>query len=354
MTNTELSNEFDVLYDSITSKQAPGLDEYEKSVFLTKAQYDILKAYFNPKGNKFQEGFDMSAKRQIDFSSLMRTITLKELNLTEEEKFDSRSKCYSTPSDLFISINEKCVDTNTNYVITPISYSEYDSLMLKPYQYPIKRQVWRLLTGKMKGSMSTPVTYIGDDSVEHNIQICNSSNKTVYLEIDTTKQAVPKEPIIEEVDNTVNIYMFIGAVGMETYFHNYIKNSDILSTYIGTPSTGLKWPSVNPAQDSKFLIKAAPATSIFEIIGRFTGDIKYTVRYLIKPKPIILVGLPDDLSIDGYKSEMECELDSELHPEILQRAVELAKAAYIGDLNTQIAVGQASQTNIGIVPQQKE
>jgi hypothetical protein len=37
MTTTEFSNEFDILYNSITSNMAPGLDEYEKSVFLTRA-----------------------------------------------------------------------------------------------------------------------------------------------------------------------------------------------------------------------------------------------------------------------------------------------------------------------------
>lgn len=37
MTLQEFSDEFDVLYNNIMSNQAPGLDEYEKSVFLTKA-----------------------------------------------------------------------------------------------------------------------------------------------------------------------------------------------------------------------------------------------------------------------------------------------------------------------------
>ena len=36
MTTQEFSNEFDVLYNN-AGNQAPGLDEYEKSVFLTKA-----------------------------------------------------------------------------------------------------------------------------------------------------------------------------------------------------------------------------------------------------------------------------------------------------------------------------
>ena len=42
MTNNEFSNEFDVLYQNIASNQAPGLDAYEKSVFLTMAQEQIV------------------------------------------------------------------------------------------------------------------------------------------------------------------------------------------------------------------------------------------------------------------------------------------------------------------------
>ena len=45
MTNSEFSNEFDVLYQNIASNQAPGLDAYEKSVFLTMAQEQIVLAF---------------------------------------------------------------------------------------------------------------------------------------------------------------------------------------------------------------------------------------------------------------------------------------------------------------------
>lgn len=53
MTITEFSDQFDVLYNNITSNQAPGLNEYEKSLFLTKAEKEIVKNYFtaNSKGN---------------------------------------------------------------------------------------------------------------------------------------------------------------------------------------------------------------------------------------------------------------------------------------------------------------
>lgn len=65
MTILEFSDQFDVLYNNITSNQAPGLNEYEKSLFLTKAQDEIIKNYFtaNSKGNNIQQGFDDSAKR---------------------------------------------------------------------------------------------------------------------------------------------------------------------------------------------------------------------------------------------------------------------------------------------------
>ena len=140
MLNSEFSNEFDVLYNSITSNQAPGLDEYEKSVFLTNAQDDVLRAYFNPRENKPQQGFDDSKKRQIDFSALMKSLTLTPS--MSGTKFDDRSIVYKMPGDLLLFVNEACKDKNYRYVVLPISYEEYDRLMLKPYQYPIKRGVW--------------------------------------------------------------------------------------------------------------------------------------------------------------------------------------------------------------------
>ena len=81
MTCEEFSNEFDILYNNVMSNQAPGLDEYEKSVFLTRAQDDIVKRYFTPKGNKDFEGFDSSLKRNMDFSSLYRNYIIYAKNI---------------------------------------------------------------------------------------------------------------------------------------------------------------------------------------------------------------------------------------------------------------------------------
>lgn len=244
MTTQEFSNEFDVLYNNIMSNQAPGLDEYEKSVFLTKAQSEILKNYFNPKGNKYGEGFDNSPKRQIDFSRLVKAVKPVELTAPGTYvKFDARSKLYTMPIDILLVLNETAMntlDTITRLIsIVPIDFNEYSRLMSKPYKQPLKSQGWRLLHA--------------------------------------------------------------GAVS---------------------------------GQVAEIIVKS----------GSTLTD--YTLRYVRRPNPIILTNLSDtysNVSIDGITAVTECELDPILHPEILQRSVELAKAAYTGDIKSSVELGNRSE-----------
>lgn len=63
MSPQEFSSEFDILYNNVMSNLASSIDEYEKSVLLTKAQEELIKNYFNPLGNKYGQGMDNSPKR---------------------------------------------------------------------------------------------------------------------------------------------------------------------------------------------------------------------------------------------------------------------------------------------------
>lgn len=153
MTNSELSNEFDVLYNNITSNQAPGLNEYEKSVFLTKAQSQLVNEYFNNRTDGFGGGFDGSQKRQYDFSSLTRVANLFEINTFKErisdlEKLDRRSKVYLFPYNYYLAVNEILFDDTKQYSVIPITHTEYQRLMLKPYSLPVKKVAWRMFTDK--------------------------------------------------------------------------------------------------------------------------------------------------------------------------------------------------------------
>lgn len=244
MTTQEFSNEFDVLYNNIMSNQAPGLDEYEKSVFLTKAQLEILKNYFNPKGNKYGQGFDENAKRQIDFSTLITVAKPSQYTPTGNYvKFDDRSQLYRMPQDILLMLNETGINTVDGVKrlisIIPMNYEEYARLMSKPWKQPLKNQGWRLFQS------TSGVDFISE--------------------------------VIIKYDSTLT---------------------------------------------------------------------DYKIRYVKRPKPIILANLADEysnVSIEGINTITECELDPILHPEILQRAVELAKSAYTGDLKSSVELGQRSE-----------
>lgn len=377
MTTQEFSNEFDVLYNNIMSNQAPGLDEYEKSIFLTKAQEELVRDYFNSRNVKNAQGFDDNQKRQYDFSTLLSSITLPDFidtyraliehgSIIYNTIFDSRAKIYIAPSDLFLVINESIEDSaKRRYSVLPISYDEYNRLMLKPYGFPLKRQAWRIISDRTSslvgwgGKQVDSATFLFKSKYFKTIEI--------YISLDNDNNDNVTKPTVIEGDAIVKIYMLIPINNLVRYWSAYLKNNESLKTagldkylYPVASDTG-NFPSSGLTEPTSFTISIAPAimesgavvsAPIFEIIGRFTGDIEYKMRYIKTPKPIILANLSDiqeGLSINGYNTVTECELPLNTHQEILQRAVELAKASYQGDLSSVIQTGNASGTDIGYV-----
>ena len=150
MNNLEFKNEFDILYNNIGSNQAPGIDNYELSVFLTRAQEQLVKNYFNLKGNKYQEGFAGSPKRDVDLSELVLTKDItSDIVTTGVTKLDERSDFFKIPGDLFFILNEKIdiLDGDKVRGVTAISLdeTEFNRLASMPYNEPLKRQCWKLL-----------------------------------------------------------------------------------------------------------------------------------------------------------------------------------------------------------------
>lgn len=380
MTTQEFSNEFEVLYNNIMSNQAPGLDEYEKSIFLTKAQEELVRDYFNSRNVKNAQGFDDNQKRQYDFSTLLSSIRLPDYTDTlrvllvsglpaYNTTFDNRARIYLAPSDLFLAINESIEDSvKRRYSVLPISYDEYNRLMLKPYGFPLKRQAWRIISDR-----ATSLVGWGGKLINSAKFLFKSKYfKTINISISTLESNNVVKPTVIEYDNSVEITMFIPINNLIRYWQTYL-GSDASLKLAGLdkylyPLDGSKtgiFPSTGLTETSSFTISIAPATMesgavvdapVFEIIGRFTGDIKYNMRYIKTPKPIILVNLSDiqeGLSINGYNTVTECELPPNTHQEILQRAVELAKASYQGDLSSVIQAGNTSGTDIGYVNNQR-
>lgn len=161
MTTSELSLEFDILYNNISSGQAPGLTEEEKSSFLTKAYFELVKNYFNPKGNKYLEGIDGSSKRQTDLEHLIvfeaATLLSETTYLGTTVKQFRFTKDYLTLLEEFVKVSFTKKDKNNQeqtlykyLTVVPLSSSEYLRLRKKPFNYPAKNQVWKINTGEKK------------------------------------------------------------------------------------------------------------------------------------------------------------------------------------------------------------
>lgn len=65
-----------------------------------------------------------------------------------------------------------------------------------------------------------------------------------------------------------------------------------------------------------------------ELISKYSIS-NYTIRYLTRPTPIILTTLSGGLTINGQTAITECQLDEAIHRTILEKAVQLAKLAWM-------------------------
>ena len=224
MTVQEFSNEFDTLLNSYSNSPTYGkenkldivLDEYEKSIFLTKAQDEIVIELYSGK-NTVGDTFEGTEEIRRYLADLIKTIKLTN-KLTEYIGVTNNSILFKLPEDVWFITYESVILEDENLgcyngrevIVVPIAIDEFYRISNNPFKGPSKSRVIRL-------------------DIENNV--------------------------VELV--------------------------------------------------SDYNIK------------------EYTVRYLSKPKPIILTDL-NDLSVNGIHTVSECELNSAIHRAILERAIKLA------------------------------
>lgn len=201
------------------------LDEYEKSVFLTKSQDELFLNLYSGK-NAYGDYFEGTEELRRYLDNLVVTVSSKDSESTlesidKENTLSANSKTYKLPDDLaFITLEQviysddedSCKD-GFKAKVYPVTQDEYDRVKDNPFRGPTKYKVLRLDYG---------------------------------------------ERIVELI----------------------------------------------PAD------------------GYTIGE--YLIKYLKKPRPIVLTNLPDKLKIHGVNTITSCEMDSVLHNLILDRAVALA------------------------------
>lgn len=154
MTNIELSNEFDIHYNAIAGQSAPGIDVYEKSVFLTKAQLEIVKDYYDALSNRKQKGFEATEKRRVDLKELVKNYK-NSVVFASNRGIDGDSKFFKIPADAYLIIQETaklsssddCINGKISDIV-PITHDEYNIQRKNPFKKPDQNTLWRLNISK--------------------------------------------------------------------------------------------------------------------------------------------------------------------------------------------------------------
>lgn len=149
MTTQEFSLEFDLMYNNIMSNQAPGLSEYEKSLFLTQAQEAlVLDIYSGKLGSSFE-----STEEVTDYLSPLvkqATYTTK----VEGKGLDSRSVFFNIDTDIWFKTGEKAIikddslkcgnSTEREVDVVPVTQDTLYRTKNSPFRGPNERRILRL------------------------------------------------------------------------------------------------------------------------------------------------------------------------------------------------------------------
>lgn len=160
MTRKDFSDSFDTLLNSYsaradfgeeTSRQVIALDEYEKSVFLTKAQKELVLSLYNGK-NPYGESFEGTEEMRRYLASLVAEKYLKPITNSGGTPLgvSGSSTFFTLPDDLwFITMesvvleNGKCKGENAMKVF-PTRQDEYQSIKDNPFRGANDRRALRL------------------------------------------------------------------------------------------------------------------------------------------------------------------------------------------------------------------
>ena len=189
MTLEELSNEFDVIVNSYDNSQSLVFNEYEKSIYLTKAQEYIIKdLYRNYEGTE-------------ELNSYLKTL-IKDKTYTIE---DSTNIELDYPDNFlyilkeYANINTTC-KSNSRVDVLPITQDEYNEVVGNPFRGS-KSKVLRLEENKIKLITDLPIisytmTYLSNPSpiilvdLPNGLTINNESRKSTTIE---TSESIHRE-----------------------------------------------------------------------------------------------------------------------------------------------------------------
>lgn len=372
MTTQEFSNAFDTLLNSYNtqaqfgeqaSKREITLDEYEKSIFLTQAQDIVVKQYFDIRTDGVQEGFDGSERRQMDFSSLNSVKTLNSVETTSQNVsiVDATNgnmgvlRFTLKKTDSLHKWNIKITLSNTgpNKVSYSVEHWDDDSGLEKEYNFYITLYDTDFANADLNGIVSYWKNATFDSEPEYEgYEIEGKLSDFIDVEIkSSTGKVLSTTPASYDIANfslrtITNLDTFDDRGIMFTLPDNVlfmlnekleVTTEDKKERYTVIPIHYREYDRQNSKPYSQPYKKQCwrlfQNFQGFDILSEIipvwdtvkpASIVQYKIRYVRRPKPIVLVNLPDDLAIDGEQKISECELNPIIHMDILNTAVDLA------------------------------
>lgn len=320
MTTQEFSNSFDTLLNSYnsqaqfgeqTSKEDLVLDEYEKSILLTQAQDIVIKQYFD-KNNNLGQGIDDSIRRQMDFSSL---ITVTKLTPVAPVVTIYQSGTHTPETETVIDSKDLVFTVQSTNSVIPL----YN---IVPGKYPLVTSDAGLTytisdlkyldsLGVIKTETTTTVT--GLTSYTASSLAIGFTKYGTYDDRGTLYQMPSKVLLIlnEQIKGSYN---------------NTVRNYIIVPIHYKEYDRQMFKPYSQPLKKQCWRLFQNNGSETYNELIPIEGVsiMSYTMRYIRRPRPIILTNLDESLDIDGISTVTECELNPIMHIDILSKAVELA------------------------------
>lgn len=208
MTTKEFSDAFDIYL----SNYGTGLsfDEYEKSLFLTQAQEQIVTELYS--GRNFTgSSFEVTEELRSSLRSLVKTTNPEKVTVGPNNAISPNSTFYSLPEDvLFITFETATIDDDnagckngSNIAVVPVSQDEFHRIKNNPFRGFNKRRALRL--------------DVGDSKIEVVSKYSLSNYKIRYL-------AKPSPIILSNFNNEVTIdnKSTISECMLDSSVHKYI------------------------------------------------------------------------------------------------------------------------------------
>lgn len=137
-------DEFSIEFDLLINQRYPGIgntyiDEYEKSIFLTKAQEEVVKGYY--------EIFEKNEKARRALANIVRNGTVaydSTFNTAQANiKIVETSKLFRLPLDAKLILTEQVIDsTGDSHKVKPITHDEYEDQKNNPFRKAKTSQAW--------------------------------------------------------------------------------------------------------------------------------------------------------------------------------------------------------------------